>query len=238
LIPPQVKNTIFVFNKPVQLEITNPIKGVDIRYTTDGTDPDSIKSLLYKPGIMISDNTTIKAKAYKTGWYGSDVVSYSFYKNTFKPDSAALIAAVNEKYQGDGAKTLVDGELGGMNFGNSKWLGSQADMGVLLFFKDAIQPRTLTLNSLKIVGTQIFLPYQIQVWGGKDPQHLKLISTLTPGPQKKDDPAIVTGLICKLRETAPLNCIKFVAKPIKSLPAWHPAKGKPSWVFLDEVFVN
>jgi uncharacterized membrane protein len=238
LIPPQVKNTAFVFNKPVQLLISSPIKGVDIRYTTDGTDPDSVKSLLYKPGILISDNTNIKAKAFKTGWYGSDVVSYLFYKNTYKPDCAMLITGVNEKYQGDGAKTLIDNELGGMNFGNSKWLGSQADMEVLLFFKDAIKPRTLTLNSLKIIGTQIFLPSRVQVWGGKDPQHLKLISTLTPGVQKKDDPAIVTGLVCKLNETEPINCIKFVASPIKKLPDWHPAKGKPSWVFLDEVFVN
>ena len=238
LIPPQVKNTVFVFSKPVQLLITNPIKGVDIRYTTDGTDPDSVKSPLYQPGMLISDNTTIKAKAYKTGWYGSDMVSFSFYKNTFKPDSAALLTSVNEKYQGDGAKTLIDGELGGMNFGNGKWLGSQADMEFLLFFKNSIKPRTLTFNSLKMIGSQIFLPSEIQVWGGKDPQHLKLISTLIPGPQKKDDPAIVAGLICKLHETAPLNCMKVIAKPIKKLPAWHPAKGKPSWVFVDEVLVN
>jgi len=238
LVPPQMKNTQFVFSKPVTLTMTNPIKGVDIRYTTDGTDPDSTKSPLYKPGVLIADNATIKAKAFKAGWYGSDIISYSFYKNTFRPDSAALITSVNERYQGDGAKTLIDGELGGMNSGNNKWLGSQADMEFYLFFNNPVKPRTLTLNSLKIVDGQIFFPVEIQVWGGRDQQHLKLISTLTPGPQKKGDPAIVSGLVCKLSETAPLTCIKVIAKPIKKLPAWHPAKGKPSWVFVDEVLVN
>jgi uncharacterized membrane protein len=238
LVAPQMKNTAFVFTKPETLAMTNPIKGVDIRYTTDGTDPDSIKSPVYKPGILISDNTTIKAKAYKAGWHGSDIINYSFYKNTFKPDSIALLTFVSETYTADGAKTLIDGELGGMNSGNNKWLGTQADLAVVMFFKAPIKPRTLTLNCLKVLDGQIFLPSEIQVWGGKDQQHLKLISTLTPGPQKKGDPAIVKGMVCNLSETAALNCLKFVAKPIKKLPKWHYAKGKPSWVFVDEVFVN
>ena len=82
IIPPQIKNTQFVFSKPVPLLLSHPIKGTDIRYTTDGTNPDSIKSMLYQPGVMITDNTTIKAKAFKSGWFGSDIISYTFYKNT------------------------------------------------------------------------------------------------------------------------------------------------------------
>jgi hypothetical protein len=82
------------------------------------------------------------------------------------------------------------------------------------------------------------LPAEVQVWGGRDKAHLRLMSTLKTGEQKKDDPAIVTGLVCKLNSSAPVSCIKLVAKPIYKLPAWHPAKGKPSWVFADEVFLN
>lgn len=238
LIPPQVKNTMFVFSKPVQLIMTNPIKGVDIRYTTDGRDPDSIKSAVFKPGVIISDNTTIKARAYKAGWYGSELVSYTFYKNKFGADSISLIKPVNERYQADGAKTLTDGELGGMNFGNNKWLGTQTDMEVMLYFKNPVKPHTLTLNCLKMIGSQIFLPTGVQVWGGADKQHLKPIGSLTTGPQKKDDRDTLQPLVCKLQESASITCIKFVAKPIYKLPKWHPAKGKPSWVFVDEVFVN
>jgi hypothetical protein len=29
-----------------------------------------------------------------------------------------------------------------------------------------------------------------------------------------------------------------MVKPQKKLPAWHPAKGKPGWVFMDELFFN
>jgi uncharacterized membrane protein len=238
IIPPQMKNTRFVFSRPIPLLLSHPIKGTDIRYTTDGTNPDSIKSAVYQSGIMITDNTTIRAKAFKAGWYGSDVINYTFYKNTYKPDSIQFLTIPNEKYQADGAKTLTDGELGGMNYGNGKWLGYQTDMAVLMYFNKPIKPHTLTLNCLKVIGGQIFLPAELQVWGGRDKAHLRLMSTLKTGEQKKDDPAIVMGLICRLNSPTPVSCIKLVAKPIYKLPAWHPAKGKPSWVFADEVFLN
>jgi uncharacterized membrane protein len=238
LVPPEVKNTAFVFKTPVTLVISNPIKGVDIRYTTDGKDPDSINSPLYKPGMLISDNTTIKARAYKAGWYGSDVVSNSFFKDTYRPDSIYLVKPVNERYQADGAKTLIDGELGGYNFSNNKWLGTQQDMEFMVFFKTPVRPRTLTLNCLRVIGTQIFFPTEIQVWGGSDAQHLHRVGSLTTTPQKKGDPDLVQGLNCKLALSAPVSCLRVVAKPIYKLPAWHSAKGKPSWVFADEVLVN
>ena len=238
LIPPQLKNTAFVFKEPVELHISSPVKGVDIRYTTDGSDPDSVKALVYKPGIMLSNTTTLKVRAYKAGWYGSDVVSASFYKNTFWPDSVALTKPVNEKYQADGAHTIIDGDLGGTNFGNNKWLGTQQDMEFLLFFKNPVKPAVLTLNCLKAIPSQIFLPSAIEIWGGADQQHLHLISTLKTGEQKKDDPTVALAMNCKLNLNAPVSCIKVIAKPIYKLPAWHPAKGKPSWVFVDEVLVN
>ncbi|MDB5154936.1 MAG: cytochrome, partial [Mucilaginibacter sp.] len=133
IIPPQIKNTQFVFSKPIPLLLSHPIKGADIRYTTDGTKPDSIRSALFQPGVMITDNVTIKAKAFKAGWYGSDIIKYTFYKNTYKADSIQFLTIPNDRYQADGAKTLTDGELGGMNSGNGKWLGYQTDMAVLMY---------------------------------------------------------------------------------------------------------
>src|SRR3569833_1266217 len=238
LIPPEVKSTAFIFKKPVELVISNPIKGTDIRYTTNGKDPDSVSSPIYKPGIMIGDNITIKARSYKAGWYGSDVITNSFYKDALWPDSISLIKPVNERYSADGPHTIIDGELGGMNFGNNKWLGTQQDMEFMLYFKSPVTPHVLTLNCLKVIGTQIFLPTEIQVWGGTDPQHMRPMGSLTTATQKKGEPDIVLGLNCKLKPGGPVTCLKVVAKPIYKLPTWYLAKGKPSWVFVDEVLVN
>ncbi|MDR3694175.1 c-type cytochrome domain-containing protein [Mucilaginibacter sp.] len=235
---PQVKNTAFVITKPVPLELVHPIKGVEIRYTTDGTDPDSVKSMLYKPGVIISQNTNIKAKAYKPGWYGSDVLQVNFYKSTYTPDSISFIVGPNEKYSGDGAKTLIDKDLGGNNFGNGKWIGSQKDLVVYLQFKQPVDLHTVTLNCMRNMGSQIFLPVGIEVWGGKDAAHLKLLSTVKPPAPQKNDPFLVKGMECKLAVSGKLSSLKIIAKPIQNLPVWDPVKKQPGWVFVDEIFLN
>ncbi|WP_295670147.1 c-type cytochrome domain-containing protein [uncultured Mucilaginibacter sp.] len=235
---PQVKNTAFVITKPVGLELVHPIKGVEIRYTTDGTDPDSVKSMLYKPGVIIAQNTNIKAKAYKPGWYGSDVLQVNFYKSTYTPDSISFIAGPNEKYSGDGAKTLIDKDLGGNNFGNGKWIGSQKDLVVYLQFKQPVDLHTVTLNCMRNMGSQIFLPIGIEVWGGADAAHLKLLSTVKPPVPEKNDPFTLKGMDCKLAASGKLSCLKIIAKPIQNLPVWDPVKKQPGWVFLDEIFLN
>jgi uncharacterized membrane protein len=235
---PQVKNTNFVFMKPVELELVHPIKGTDIRYTTNGKDPDSVKSMLYKPGITISENTNIKAKAYKAGWYGSDMIQVSFYKNTYVPDSIGFITTPDYRYSGDGAKTLVDQTLGGYDFGNGKWIGSQKDLVVYMQFAKPVDLHKVTLNCMRNIGSQVFLPVGIEIWGGRDSAHMRLLSSLTPAAPKKKDPFMVKGMDCKLASGRPLTCLKIVAKPIQHLPKWDPVKKQPGWVFMDEIFLN
>jgi uncharacterized membrane protein len=235
---PQIKNTSFVFTKPVPLQLSHPIKGVEIRYTTDGTNPDSTKSMLYKPGIMLTDKTTIKAKAFKAGWTGSDVAQFNFFRAGYTPDSITFITPPNDKYKADGAKSLIDKELGGSDFGNGKWIGSQKDVVIYMQFNIPVALHTVTLNIMRNIGSQLFLPIEVEVWGGKDKDHLKLMSAVKPAPPKKKDPFAIMGIDCKLRNAHPLSCLKIIAKPIQHLPPWDPVKKMPGWVFMDEIFLN
>ncbi|CAN5201804.1 chitobiase/beta-hexosaminidase C-terminal domain-containing protein [soil metagenome] len=235
---PQLKNTAVVFSKQLALLLSHPIRGTDIRYTTDGTEPDSVKSLLYKPGVEISKSTVIKAKAYKAGWLGSDVVQFNFYKSTYTPDSISFTAPPDNKYKADGAKSLIDKDLGSNNFGDGKWMAAQKDMEVYMQFNKPIQLHTVTLNTMRNIGSQIFLPYELEVWGGADKQHLKLLSTVKPKRPLKDDPFGIVGLDCRLAASRQVSCLRIVVRNLKKVPAWHPAKGKPGWAFMDEVFLN
>jgi hypothetical protein len=238
LTSPQLKNTSVIFKQSYTLQLSNPIKGADIRYTTDGSVPDSINAASYKPGVVFTQSTVIKARAFKAGWKGSDTVQFNVYKCAYTPDSISFVKYPDDKYKGDGAKTIIDKELGGGNFGNGKWLASQKDMAVMMWFNKPIDLHSVSLNVMRNTGPQIFLPALVEVWGGADQNHLKLLSTLKTATPYQTDPFALMPLECKLRSAQQVSCIKLVAQPLKSVPAWHPAKGKPGWVFLDEVFLN
>ena len=230
---PQFKNMQAVFSKPFVLNITHPIKGVDIRYTTDGTDPDSVKSLLYKPGITISDNTTIKARVYKKGWYGSDVVAFAYNKSLYTPDSITFITGPG----GVDSKLLIDNDLGSFNFLDGKWVGSQKDEDVLMQFKKPVVLHSIGVNCMRNMGAQIFLPLEIEVWGGADKDKMKLLGNMKiAGPLKADQVAI-KAIMCKLSDAAPVLYLKVLIKPLPKLPVWDKAKDKP-YIFVDELFFN
>ena len=66
--------TDFDFN-PVTLQIDCATLNSQIYYTTDGLDP-SENSTLYQNNFLISEETVIKAKAYKEGWVDSDISTF------------------------------------------------------------------------------------------------------------------------------------------------------------------
>ncbi|ASU32396.1 c-type cytochrome domain-containing protein [Mucilaginibacter xinganensis] len=235
---PQVKNTSLVFANSIPLQLVHPIKGVELRYTADGSTPDSLQSPIYKPGLDLTQTSSIKVKAYKNGWLSSDVVQFNVFKSAFTPDSISFLTPPNEKYTASGAKSLIDKELGGTNFGNGKWIAAQKNIEIYMQFANPVKLHTITLNCLRNLGSQVFLPIGIEIWGGADLNHLKRLSSIVPPQAKKGEPDMAVGIDCKLKVDGAISCIKIIAKNIQQLPSWDPVKKGPEWVFMDEIFVN
>jgi hypothetical protein len=81
-------------------------------------------------------------------------------------------------------------------------------------------------------------PQSFEVWGGTNKNDMKLLGKTKPKqPVKEDDPFGNIAIECNFPATE-VSCIKFVAKPVKHLPKWHPGKGEKGWIFIDEVLVN
>ena len=67
------------------VSITCATSGAAIRYTTDGSEPNS-SSAVYNYPITVNRSTTLKAKAFKEGWTESSTASASYTINTFFPE--------------------------------------------------------------------------------------------------------------------------------------------------------
>ncbi|RPD43167.1 c-type cytochrome domain-containing protein [Chitinophaga barathri] len=235
---PIIENEQTIFLNQQTLSLRHPIKGTEIRYTLDGTEPDSVNSQVYMDSLRIDSSFTVKARAYKAGWYGSEVVKARFLKTTYQPDDAVLLKPANEKYTGEGAKTFLDHQTGNFDFGNGKWLGFRYnDMELLLLFKKPVNVSEVTVSTLQRKDSYIFPPQRLEIWGGANPDKLTLLKTIHPVMPGKDTPPAYNPLECKFSGKE-VSCLKVVAVPVPKLPSWHEGKGKKAWVFVDEVLIN
>lgn len=234
---PRLNTAISIFKNTLPIQIKHAINGVEIRYTTDGTEPDSLQSPLYNQGIEIKESGTLKAKAYKKGWYGSDVFAFDFLQSKYKPDSIAFIVAPSEKYKGDGPKTLIDDQLGTHDIQNGKWIGYNDNMAFIMYFKKPIPLQSVSVHLMKKVPSHILLPEELEIWGGTSDKNLRLLQVIKNQMPVKDE----ADAFIKLDATfasQPISCIKILGKNFKKLPEWHTGKGQPAWIFMDEILLN
>ena len=142
---PQFSLASGTYNGTQNLTISSPTKGVEIRYTTDGSEPNE-NSKLYVPTVKISKDTTIKAIAYRKGMITSGV-STATYKinggaaeepteppvedvtgeNLAKNKNVSTSGSENDAM---GAANAVDGNTGtrwSSNFADNAWMA--VDLG-------------------------------------------------------------------------------------------------------------
>jgi len=95
-----------VYTQPINVAISTTTADATIRYTLDGTDP-TTTSPVYSNPIPVSQNTTIKARAYATGLDPSNVgtASYLF------PVVVQNMSQLRAQPAGDGTVYMVSGQV-------------------------------------------------------------------------------------------------------------------------------
>ncbi len=237
---PTIEQDSLIISDHLDIKLKALLKGVVIRYTTDGTDPDSLKSSVYEKPFRITENTTLKIKAFREGWTGSEIVKKTFYKSEIHPDSIFLLTQPDIKHPAHGAKTLIDFELGENNRYTDKWLGyKETSLDFLIGFKEPRMLKSAYLNAFIDLGGMIFPIASITVQGSNDGISYKKIAKTSFPPAKEGDPNGPQSFTCPFPTGTIYKYYKFNVSNLKHLPAWKKDnKGKPAWIFVDELFLN
>jgi hypothetical protein len=251
--PPLNQTTVQVISDtPVQLRLRHFVPGTTIRYTLDGTDPDSLHSMVYDGRTFIDSQVLMKARAFRKGWRPSDVVQSQFYRATFKPDTIILMTRADSSYMGKGGTTLKDLQKGSQNFGDGKWIAFRNNrMECMLQFSKPVRARSITVSTLVNVGAMIFPPRNIRIMGGNDPSNLRLLYQLAPPSDTLLTSNYLIPYECKFPPVS-VRYIRVMVEPFGRLPvSMRPPllpspkkneKPKPfndkGWFFIDELFVN
>lgn len=227
-----------ILKKGELLQLKHTMPGVIVRYSLDESKPDSISSTLYDKPIPVNETVKLKALACKDGWYCSDLLEVTCYVEGFKPEQVTLLKPADKQYPGEGASSLTDGRKGFTDvLKEPSWLGFRENAFEAGFDFGSKPPSVskIVLSYADNLGGYIFPPTDLEVWGGKNANEIKLLKAIKIEQPTDYRPQSMEAIgISFDRSTHPYY--KIVAKPVIKLPLWHGGKGQKGWFFVDEVF--
>jgi hypothetical protein len=242
LNPPRLKNKSIVFHDSLQLQLFHAVRGVEIRYTVDGTEPDSIKSTVFEHHTVLKQTAAIKARAFKAGWLSSELATLNVYRSAHKPDTAILLSRLNRVHFAKGAQTFFDHELGSFNANSPAWANNWAgfirnDMELLVRYYEPKKVTSVSLNTLIETENFIFPPASIEIWGGSSDSNLHFITRIRSELPATYSKPYIRLFDCRF-EPEDVSVLKIIAKPVMKLPAWHKNKERPALLLIDEILIN
>lgn len=208
----------------------------EIRYTLDGTEP-TANSTLYTGAIVLQKSAKIRAAAFRNG-KRSSVTSQdiSFNKATACP--VELLQPTHKNYTYKGGATLTDGLLGDKGFGTGRWLGfSGNDLEAVIDLKQNTDISSVSLNICVDKGSWIFDARNIEVSVSADGKSFtKVASKSLPALEEQTPDNIYTYELTFPQTTT--RYVKVTATSEHNIPEWHGGKGKPAFLFVDEISVK
>lgn len=208
----------------------------EIRYTLDGTEP-TANSALYTGAIVLQKSAKIRAAAFRNG-KRSSVTSQdiSFNKATACP--VELLQPTHKNYTYKGGATLTDGLLGDKGFGTGRWLGfSGNDLEAVIDLKQNTDVSSVSLNTCVDKGSWIFDARNIEVSVSADGKSFtKVASKSLPALEEQTPDNIYTYELTFPQTTT--RYVKVTATSEHNIPEWHGGKGKPAFLFVDEISVK
>lgn len=208
----------------------------EIRYTLDGTEP-TANSTLYTGAIVLQKSAKIRAAAFRDG-KRSSVTSQdiSFNKATACP--VELLQPTHKNYTYNGGATLTDGLLGDKGFGTGCWLGfSGNDLEAVIDLKQNTDVSSVSLNTCVDKGSWIFDARNIEVSVSADGKSFtKVASKSLPALEEQTPDNIYTYELTFPQTTT--RYVKVTATSEHNIPEWHGGKGKPAFLFVDEISIK
>jgi hypothetical protein len=239
LSAPLMVNESYIIKPGEEIVLKHYINGAQIKYTLDGSEPDSLHGTLYSKPFTISGSKDVKAVAIKDGWFTSNVVKFSLFENGATPDSCILLTQPNVQYKGEGALTLINGKRAPINnLPDPNWIAFKENPFSAIF--EYKMPITLTKISFCYglqVPQYVFPPVAVSVFGSNDKKQFQLLTNQKIAPyQKNNKDQVKSDVIHMSLKSQPFKYYKIEAQNLPRIPDWHPGKGEKGWLFIDEIF--
>jgi hexosaminidase len=210
-----------------------------IVYTLDGTAP-TPASTKYEGKLQIKQDAQLRAAAVRKGETGR-VFAQDFGFNKATAKTVTLAEPTNPGYTYNGAVTLVDGLNGDTNYKTGRWIGFNGnDLNATIDFGQPTEFASVSVNNNVNWGDWIFDARSLAVEVSDDgvvftPVKAEQYEALTEANRDERN-GIQNHTLTFEPQTA--RYLRVIMESEKSMPEWHSGKGRPAFMFVDEIVVK
>lgn len=223
-------------NKTVNVSLTTDAWQPDIRYTTDGSEPNK-NSIKYAEPFKISETTPVKAVVIKNGERMSKALTTDFFIHKAIACPVEIKFENSPKYNSTGEFALVDGIKGSKNHGDGKWKGfNGTDLVATIDLGESKKISTVRVGFVQNAGSWIFFPTELIVEVSSDGKSFKRMGSAKNKIPVTNPERLTQELVVEKNTSA--KYIRVTATNLGECPKGHAGEGFPAWLFVDEIIVE
>ena len=213
------------------------IDNAPIRYTLDGTKP-TVSSALFTDQVRIDHGCKLRAAAFRSWGSTPEVVrTYHFSKATAR--KITLLQAPHPSYAFSGAGLLVDGLWAeDTNFHSGHWIGFCGnDLEAVIDLGEEQAISEASVRTCVEKGAWVFDARGFEVSVSADGKAFRSVAREDYPSQTEANP---NQIYQHTLNFSPVRARYVKVKVVSEhrIPSWHPGKGHPGFVFVDEIGIN
>lgn len=223
-------------NKTIKVALSTEAWQPEIRYTLDGSEPGA-GSKKYTAPFEIGKTCTVKAVVVQNGRSMSKALSTPFNIHKAIACPVSMKYANSKGYDGGGQYALVNGIKGSNNHGDGNWKGFNGkDLVATIDLGSQTSISKVQAGVLQNVGAWIYYPSEMVVETSADGNTYKKMGRVKNTVSPDDGARQVQDLRVTGKATA--RFVRVTLKNLGTCPKGHAGKGKPAWLFVDEIVVE
>lgn len=215
-----------------EITLEHPSNSVSIFYSIDGSEAKE-----YILPFTIDESRKITAYATLNDLKSSTAhASFNTRQDKFTVD---YIAPYNNQYIANGDLTLYDGIKGNEDFRTDTWQGFyDVDFEVSCKLNKKQKISSVEVGFLQDIRSWIWFPTEMTVEISKNGKRWKKIGAVENSMSTHTYGAKQQRYKLEIDKAKKAKYVRIKAKNYGPNPEWHLGKGKPTWLFSDEIEIN
>jgi hexosaminidase len=220
----------------VTLSLSSRDPRIEVRYTTDGTDP-TIASTRFDGPLAVRNDVDLRAAGFSDGERRTRVTRTGFVMHSAAGKPISLVTPPHGSYSVGGRQALVNGVPASSDrYGDGEWLGwSGADLDATIDLLETKPVSSVSFRFFSGVGQWIWLPRSVEVQVSKDGTAYR-----TVGTWDRFDHATISKVVSVSVPVAvpEARFVRAIVRRYGAIPIGSPGAGHEAWLFVDEIMVR